>query len=102
MSVVFTVGYEGTDTDRFVQTLKAAGVERLADVRAVAASRKAGFSKTKLAARLADEASSIRISSPLVIPNPAAKQPGPEILTCFVQFTARTSRQPQRKNRCGN
>ena len=55
MSVVFTVGYEGTDIDRFVRTLKAAGVERLADVRAVAASRKAGFSKTKLSARLADE-----------------------------------------------
>ena len=49
MSVVFTVGYEGTDIDLFVRTLKAAGVERLADVRAVAASRKAGFSKTKLA-----------------------------------------------------
>jgi uncharacterized protein (DUF488 family) len=55
MSVVFTVGYEGTDIDRFVRTLKSAGIERLADVRAVAASRKAGFSKTKLAARLADE-----------------------------------------------
>lgn len=55
MSVVFTVGYEGTDIDRFVRTLKAAGIERLADVRAVAVSRKAGFSKTKLAARLAEE-----------------------------------------------
>lgn len=55
MSVVFTVGYEGTDIDRFVRTLKAAGIEQLADVRAVAVSRKAGFSKTKLAARLADE-----------------------------------------------
>ena len=55
MSVVFTVGYEGTDIDRFIRTLKAAGIERLADVRAVAVSRKAGFSKTKLAARLAEE-----------------------------------------------
>ncbi|WP_072297728.1 DUF488 family protein [Paracoccus sp. SM22M-07] len=55
MSVLFTVGYEGTDIDRFVRTLKAAGVERLADVRAVAVSRKAGFSKKKLAARLAEE-----------------------------------------------
>lgn len=55
MSVVFTVGYEGTDIDRFVRTLKAAGIQRLADVRAVAVSRKAGFSKTKLAARLAEE-----------------------------------------------
>ncbi|MFV0294581.1 MAG: DUF488 family protein [Hyphomicrobiaceae bacterium] len=55
MGALFTVGYEGTDIDRFVQTLKAAGVARLADVRAVAVSRKAGFSKRKLAARLADE-----------------------------------------------
>lgn len=55
MSVLFSVGYEGTDIDRFVRTLKAAGVERLADVRAVAVSRKTGFSKTKLAARLAEE-----------------------------------------------
>jgi uncharacterized protein (DUF488 family) len=55
MSVVFTVGYEGTDIDRFVRTLKAAGIEQLADVRAVAVSRKAGFSKTKLAARLVEE-----------------------------------------------
>lgn len=55
MSAVFTIGYEGTDIDRFVRTLKAAGIKKLADVRAVAVSRKAGFSKTKLAARLAEE-----------------------------------------------
>ena len=55
MSVVFTIGYEGTDIERFVRTLKAARIERLADVRAVAVSRKAGFSKTKLAERLASE-----------------------------------------------
>lgn len=54
MSVLFTVGYEGTDIDRFVRTLKAAGVRQLADVRAVAVSRKSGFSKKKLAERLAD------------------------------------------------
>lgn len=55
MSVLFTAGYEGTDIDRFVRTLKAVGVEQLADVRAVAVSRKAGFSKTKLSERLAAE-----------------------------------------------
>ena len=55
MRVVFTVGYEGTDIERFIRTLKAAGVQQLADVRAVAVSRKAGFSKKKLAARLAEE-----------------------------------------------
>ena len=55
MSVLYTVGYEGTDIERFVGTLKATGVRQLADVRAVAMSRKAGFSKKKLAARLAEE-----------------------------------------------
>ena len=55
MSVLFTIGYEGTDIDRFVRTLKAAGVRQLADVRAVAVSRKPGFSRKKLAQRLAEE-----------------------------------------------
>ncbi len=55
VSVVYTIGYEGTDIDRFVATLKAVGVEVLADVRAVAASRKKGFSKSALRARLEEE-----------------------------------------------
>ena len=46
--VVFTIGYEGLDPERLVDALKAAGVARLADVRAVANSRKRGFSKTAL------------------------------------------------------
>jgi uncharacterized protein (DUF488 family) len=55
MSVVYTIGYEGTDIDRFVATLKAVGVKRVADVRAVALSRKKGFSKKSLSARLEAE-----------------------------------------------
>ena len=55
MSVVYTIGYEGTDIERFVATLKAVGIERLADVRAVALSRKKGFSKKSLSARLEAE-----------------------------------------------
>jgi uncharacterized protein (DUF488 family) len=55
MSLVYTIGYEGTDIDRFVATLKAVGVERVADVRAVPLSRKRGFSKKALAARLGAE-----------------------------------------------
>ncbi len=55
MSVVYTIGYEGTDIDRFVATLKAVGIKVLADVRAVAVSRKKGFSKSALRARLEDE-----------------------------------------------
>ena len=45
---VFTIGYEGADADRFLATLKDAGVATLADVRAVALSRKRGFSKSAL------------------------------------------------------
>lgn len=55
MNVVYTIGYEGTDIDRFISTLKAVGVSVLADVRAVAISRKKGFSKTRLRVRLEAE-----------------------------------------------
>jgi uncharacterized protein (DUF488 family) len=55
VSVVYTIGYEGTDIERFIQTLKYIGVTTLADVRAVALSRKKGFSKKALQARLLEE-----------------------------------------------
>lgn len=45
-----TIGYERAPLARVVDTLKAAGVEVLIDVRAVAASRRAGFSKGVLSA----------------------------------------------------
>ncbi len=54
MNTVYTIGYEGTDIERFVQTLCAVGIEVLADVRAVALSRKKGFSKTALRNKLAE------------------------------------------------
>ena len=54
MNTVYTIGYEGTDIERFVQTLSAVGVRVLADVRAVALSRKKGFSKTALRNKLAE------------------------------------------------
>ncbi|MCB8822781.1 DUF488 domain-containing protein [Microvirga rosea] len=50
---VFTIGYEGADPDRFLETLQNAGVAVLADVRAVALSRKRGFSKSALRDSLA-------------------------------------------------
>ncbi|WP_204267878.1 DUF488 domain-containing protein, partial [Enterobacter hormaechei] len=50
---LFTIGYEGLDQERLVAALQAAGVLVLADVRAVANSRKRGFSKGVLAAGLA-------------------------------------------------
>jgi uncharacterized protein (DUF488 family) len=52
---IFTIGYEGADVDRFLTTLKDAGVETLADVRAVALSRKRGFSKSALRDALANQ-----------------------------------------------
>ncbi|WP_369058472.1 DUF488 domain-containing protein [Caulobacter sp. 73W] len=52
MHPIFTVGYE-TDTQAgMIDRLKAGGVKRVIDVRAIASSRKAGFSKSLLAASL--------------------------------------------------
>jgi uncharacterized protein (DUF488 family) len=49
---VFTIGYEQSTTSAFFDALKQAGVGLLVDVRAVAASRRPGFSKRQLAAGL--------------------------------------------------
>ena len=54
MKPLATIGYEAATQDAVIDRLKAAGVELLVDVRAVAASRRAGFSKTVLAASLAE------------------------------------------------
>jgi len=47
-----TIGYEGKTVDELIDALAAASVELLIDVRAVAASRRPGFSKTALAGAL--------------------------------------------------
>lgn len=49
---LYTIGYEGEPQAAVIDRLRAAGVEVLVDVRAVAASRRAGFSKTLLASSL--------------------------------------------------
>lgn len=49
---IFTIGYEQSTVPDLIAALKAAGVERVVDVRAVAASRRPGFSKTALAGAL--------------------------------------------------
>ena len=49
---VFTIGYEQSTTDAFFNALAAAKVGLVVDVRAVAASRRPGFSKRQLAAGL--------------------------------------------------
>lgn len=50
---IFTIGYEGAAQENVIGRLKAAGVATVVDVRAVAASRRAGFSKTILGNSLA-------------------------------------------------
>jgi uncharacterized protein (DUF488 family) len=50
---LMTVGYEAATQAAVIACLNAAGVQVLIDVRAVASSRRAGFSKTLLAASLA-------------------------------------------------
>jgi len=49
---LFTIGYEQVSASAVLDTLEGAGVKLLMDVRANAASRRAGFSKTQLAAGL--------------------------------------------------
>ena len=52
MPKVATIGYEGARPEALDAALKAAGVSLVVDVRAVAISRRAGFSKTALRDRL--------------------------------------------------
>ncbi|CCD87000.1 conserved protein of unknown function [Bradyrhizobium sp. ORS 285] len=49
---LFTIGYEHTPAKAVLDELQSAGVKLLIDVRAVAASRRPGFSKSQLAAGL--------------------------------------------------
>lgn len=53
--ILSTIGYEGATLPEVVGRLRAAGVEVVLDVRAVAASRRAGFSKGVLRASLEAE-----------------------------------------------
>lgn len=50
---IFTIGYEGATVPELVSALREAGVERVIDVRAIANSRRPGFSKNSLRASLA-------------------------------------------------
>jgi uncharacterized protein (DUF488 family) len=49
---LFTIGYEQTPAEAVLDELEHAGVKLLVDVRAIAASRRPGFSKNQLAAGL--------------------------------------------------
>ena len=52
MQTLFTIGYEKAKPDAVLGELKRAKVDLLVDTRAVAASRRPGFSKRQLAAAL--------------------------------------------------
>ena len=52
ISRLFTIGYEQTPPKAVLDELESAGVKLLVDVRAVASSRRPGFSKSQLAAAL--------------------------------------------------
>ena len=51
---IYTIGYEATTMAEFLATLTGAGVKRVIDVRALPLSRRPGFSKSSLAASLAE------------------------------------------------
>jgi uncharacterized protein (DUF488 family) len=53
MHSLATIGYQGATPESFLRALAGARVELLVDIRAVASSRRPGFSKTKLAANVA-------------------------------------------------
>lgn len=67
---VFTIGYEGATVDEVLGALKRAGVEQVADVRAIAASRRPGFAKSSLAANLAEAGIGYRHLRALGTPKP--------------------------------
>jgi uncharacterized protein (DUF488 family) len=52
MSALWTIGYEQATSQAVLETLGRSGVELVVDTRAVAASRRPGFSKRQLAAGL--------------------------------------------------
>jgi uncharacterized protein (DUF488 family) len=68
MQTLFTIGYEGKTQPDFLDELEAAGVELVIDVRAVAASRRPGFSKTALANGLRERGIDYRHLRPLGTP----------------------------------
>ena len=51
---IFTIGYEGATVPEFLAALQKAGVQQVIDVRAIANSRRPGFSKSLLRSALAE------------------------------------------------
>lgn len=70
MNKLATIGYETDTQGGMIDRLKAAEVELVLDVRAVASSRKAGFSKTLLGNSLKDQGIDYLHLQPLGTPKP--------------------------------
>ena len=68
MPTIWTIGYEQTTMSAFLAALQEAGVGLVADVRAIAASRRPGFAKNALAANLAEAGIAYRHFRALVTP----------------------------------
>ena len=68
MRSLSTIGYEGKTLEEFLYELSSAGVDIVLDVRAVAASRRPGFSKTALAGALSERGIDYRHLRPLGTP----------------------------------
>ena len=68
--VLSTIGYESATLDAVIGKLKGAGVDIVVDVRAVASSRRAGFSKTLLGASLGEAGIGYRHLRALGTPKP--------------------------------
>ena len=65
---IWTIGYEQTTPADFTAALTTAGVEVLADVRALPLSRRPGFSKTPLSGAMAEAGIAYRHFKPLGTP----------------------------------
>lgn len=65
---IWTIGYEQTTQDALVASLSEAGVEVLADIRALPLSRRPGFSKSTLAAAVNEAGIAYRHFKPLGTP----------------------------------
>ena len=68
MQTIWTIGYEQARLDDVIAALTGAGVELLADVRALPLSRRPGFSKTALAGAMAEAGIAYRHMKPLGTP----------------------------------
>ena len=72
--ILFTIGYEGLDLDRFFALLRDAEIETILDVRQLPLSRKKGFSKNALRAAAQERDITYRHLSVFGCPKPIRDQ----------------------------